>query len=191
MALSESLPLRQLTHKAGSYLLLHRALRLDTGVRSNCAFERFPPLISGMDRNDMSLHVAQSICPNSSVGAPRVADLPKTFFIMEAFCEQFLLEVFCALAGNGIPYRNELSPNNGRTGTLTGMRHDRWLAPLLHASFIARLATTPLLFVITSPQSGCEKDLHRQAVDHARHTQKSGDSTSLPYCLVCGLLIRR
>src|SRR5215469_8934268 len=47
-----------------------------------------------------------------------------------------------------------------------------WLAHLLHASFRARLATTPLHFAITSPLSGCEKDLHLQAVEHARHTEK-------------------
>src|ERR1035437_9283070 len=34
------------------------------------------------------------------------------------------------------------------------------LAPLLHASFRPRLATTPLRFAITSPPSGCEGDLH-------------------------------
>jgi hypothetical protein len=47
------------------------------------------------------------------------------------------------------------------------------LAPLLHASFRPRLATTPLRFAITSPPSGCEEDFHLQAVDHARHTQES------------------
>src|SRR5215469_6132225 len=47
-----------------------------------------------------------------------------------------------------------------------------WLAHLLHASFRARLATTPLRFAITSPLSGCEKDLHLQAVEHARHTKQ-------------------
>src|ERR1700694_5865937 len=46
------------------------------------------------------------------------------------------------------------------------------LAPLLHASFSPRLATTSLRFAITSPPSGCEEDLHLQAVDHARHTKK-------------------
>src|ERR1700730_5800424 len=46
------------------------------------------------------------------------------------------------------------------------------LAPLLHASFRPRLATTSLRFAITSPPSGCEEDLHLQAVDHARHTNR-------------------
>src|SRR5208282_4628626 len=46
------------------------------------------------------------------------------------------------------------------------------LAPLLHASFRPRLATTPLRFAITSPPSGCEEDFHLQAVEHARHTRK-------------------
>jgi hypothetical protein len=43
---------------------------------------------------------------------------------------------------------------------------------LLHASFRPRLATTPLRFAITSPPSGCEEDLHLQAIEHARHTTK-------------------
>ena len=47
------------------------------------------------------------------------------------------------------------------------------LAPLLHASFRPRLATTPLRFAITSPPSGCEEDFHLQAVKHARHTKKA------------------
>ena len=45
------------------------------------------------------------------------------------------------------------------------------LAPLLHASFRPRLATTPLRFAITSPPSRCEEDFHLQAVKHARHTK--------------------
>ena len=44
------------------------------------------------------------------------------------------------------------------------------LASLLHAAFRPRLATTPWRFAITSPPSGCEGDLHPQAVKHARHT---------------------
>jgi len=48
------------------------------------------------------------------------------------------------------------------------------LAPLLHASFRPRLATTPLRFTITSPPSGCEEDFHLQAVEHARHTKNPG-----------------
>src|SRR5438270_11952067 len=49
------------------------------------------------------------------------------------------------------------------------------LVRLLHASFRPRLTTTPLRFAITSPPSGCEKDLHLRAVEHARHTnEKSG-----------------
>ena len=46
------------------------------------------------------------------------------------------------------------------------------LAPLLHASFRPRLATTPLRFAIPSPPSGWEEDFHLQAVEHARHTEK-------------------
>src|SRR5438128_8435328 len=47
-----------------------------------------------------------------------------------------------------------------------------WLAHLLYASFRPRLPTTPLRFAITSPLSGCERDFHPPAVDHARHTNK-------------------
>src|SRR5206468_5857304 len=49
------------------------------------------------------------------------------------------------------------------------------LASLLRASFRPRLAAgviSPLRFAITSPPSGCEEDLHLQAVDHARHTDR-------------------
>ena len=45
------------------------------------------------------------------------------------------------------------------------------LVSLLHASFRPYLAARPLRFAITSPPSGCEEDLHLQAVDHARHTK--------------------
>src|SRR5450432_1673752 len=45
-------------------------------------------------------------------------------------------------------------------------------AVLLHASFRPRLATTPLRFANPSPPSGWVKDLHLQAVDHARHTKE-------------------
>jgi len=48
------------------------------------------------------------------------------------------------------------------------------LASLLHASFRPHLAARPLRFAITSPPSGCEEDLHLQAVDHARHTKGNG-----------------
>ena len=42
------------------------------------------------------------------------------------------------------------------------------------ASFRPRLATTPLRFAMTSPPSGCQGDLHPQAVEHARHTTERG-----------------
>jgi hypothetical protein len=44
---------------------------------------------------------------------------------------------------------------------------------LLHASFRPRLATTPLRFANPSPPSGWMEDFHLQAVDHARHTEKT------------------
>ena len=43
-------------------------------------------------------------------------------------------------------------------------------APLLHAAFRPRLTTTPWRFAMTSPPSGCQRDFHPQAVEHARHT---------------------
>jgi hypothetical protein len=52
------------------------------------------------------------------------------------------------------------------------------LASLLRASFRPRLAASvisPLRFAITSRPSRCEEDLHLQAVDPARHTQKGPD----------------
>src|SRR5215475_9786186 len=47
-------------------------------------------------------------------------------------------------------------------------------AALLHASFRPHLAVTPLRFANPSPPSGWIEDLHLQAVDHARHTNRSG-----------------
>ena len=57
------------------------------------------------------------------------------------------------------------------------------LASLLHASFRPRLTVWPLRFAITSPPSGCEEDLHLQAVDHARHTKKRPDSVR-SFCIL-------
>ena len=44
------------------------------------------------------------------------------------------------------------------------------LVRLLHAPFRPHLTATPLRFAMTSPPSGCQKDFHLQAVEHARHT---------------------
>jgi hypothetical protein len=38
------------------------------------------------------------------------------------------------------------------------------------------LTVRPLRSASTSPQLGCEEDLHLQAVEHARHTQKKRPS---------------
>lgn len=38
---------------------------------------------------------------------------------------------------------------------------------LLHAAFSPRLTNTPLHFVMTSPPSGWQRNLHHQAVEHA------------------------
>ena len=46
------------------------------------------------------------------------------------------------------------------------------VAVLLHASFRPHLAATPLRFANPSPPSGWVEDLHFQAVEHARHTNK-------------------
>ena len=53
-------------------------------------------------------------------------------------------------------------------------------ASLLHASFRPHLAVTPLRFANPSPPSGWVKDLHLQAVDHARHTIGIGGSLTTP-----------
>ena len=47
------------------------------------------------------------------------------------------------------------------------------LAPLIHASFRPRLATTPLRFSSPSPPPGWAGDFHPQAVEHVRHTEYS------------------
>src|SRR5258708_24108063 len=47
------------------------------------------------------------------------------------------------------------------------------LAPLIHASFRPRLATTPLRFSSPSPPPGWTGDFHPQAVEHVRHTEYS------------------
>jgi len=39
---------------------------------------------------------------------------------------------------------------------------------------------TPLRFAITSPPSGCEEDLHLQAIEHARRTKERGRAKALP-----------
>lgn len=44
---------------------------------------------------------------------------------------------------------------------------------------------TPLRFAITSPPSGCEKDFHLRAVEHARHTKK-GASEKAPFSIAGG-----
>src|SRR5438132_3566561 len=56
----------------------------------------------------------------------------------------------------------------------------RQAAGLLHASSIPRLAATPLRFANPSPPSGWIKDLHLQAVEHARHTDRGREGFGLP-----------
>ena len=51
--------------------------------------------------------------------------------------------------------------------------------PLLHASFRPCFTTTPLRFANPSPPSGWVEDLHLQAAEHARHTEKSGAEAPL------------
>ncbi len=46
------------------------------------------------------------------------------------------------------------------------------LAPLIHASFRPRLATTPLRFSSPSPPPDWAGDFHPQAVEHVRHTKQ-------------------
>jgi len=52
------------------------------------------------------------------------------------------------------------------------------LAPLIHASFRPRLATTPLRFSSPSPPPGWAGDFHPQAVEHVRHTQEAAGHNS-------------
>src|SRR3954454_2387510 len=64
-------------------------------------------------------------------------------------------------------------------------------ATLLHASSGRRLAMTPLRFANPSPPSGWIEDFHLQAVDHARHTEKSPAEAGLGFgtwCVVGGIV---
>ena len=54
------------------------------------------------------------------------------------------------------------------------------LAPLIHASFRPRLATTPLRFSSPSPPPGWAGDFHPQAVEHVRHTKKTAGRNAQP-----------
>src|SRR3954452_23966609 len=64
-------------------------------------------------------------------------------------------------------------------------------ATLLHASSGRRLAMTPLRFANPSPPSGWIEDFHLQAVDHARHTEKSPAEAGLRCPMKVGLPGRR
>jgi hypothetical protein len=59
------------------------------------------------------------------------------------------------------------------------------LAPLFHASFRPRLATTPLRFANPSPPSGRVEDSHLQAVEHARHTKLTGSRRAARFISMC------
>jgi hypothetical protein len=54
------------------------------------------------------------------------------------------------------------------------------LAPLIHASFRPRLATTPLRFSSPSPPPGWAGDFHPLAVEHVRHTKKRASRDCWP-----------
>src|SRR6185369_2196311 len=57
-------------------------------------------------------------------------------------------------------------------------------ASLLHPSFRPRLpasVVSPLRFAMTSPPSGCQRDFHPQAVEHARHTAEKGSASPSPF----------
>src|SRR5215471_6026842 len=74
-----------------------------------------------------------------------------------------------AFDGYGLRRRSSLRPAPQASDPLLVHR----LACLLCASFRPRLATRPLRFTITSRPSRCEEDLHLQAIEHARHTNKT------------------
>jgi hypothetical protein len=72
---------------------------------------------------------------------------------------------FTASAGEGFITMQEATRALGVTRQTVLQRVKRGFRP--------RLATTPLRFANPSPPSGWVKDLHLQAVDHARHTKKA------------------
>ena len=84
---------------------------------------------------------------------------------------------------------NGESPNtlkageNSLTGVIFRVRREtpERLASLLRASFRPRLTATPLRFANPSPPSGWAGDFHPQAIEHARHKDKTPPST-----LMCG-----
>ncbi len=55
------------------------------------------------------------------------------------------------------------------------------LAPLIHASFRPRLATTPLRFSSPSPPPDWAGDFHPQAVEHVRHTKHKARRSPCPH----------
>src|SRR6266567_8714707 len=62
------------------------------------------------------------------------------------------------------------------------------LAPLIHASFRPRLATTPLRFSSPSPPPGWAGDSHPLAVEHVRHTNERARPQPRPHRFVNVLL---
>ena len=71
-----------------------------------------------------------------------------------------------ALDGYGL--RESMLARPTRTASYLVLVHRPTL--LLHAAFRPRLTTTPWRFAMTSPPSGCQRDFHPQAVEHARRT---------------------
>jgi hypothetical protein len=88
---------------------------------------------------------------NSTAFDAQPPDLPPVCLVEAGFA------VLCQLA----PHRRPLHPV---------LVHR--LAPLIHASFRPRLATTPLRFSSPSPPPGWAGDSHPLAVEHVRHTKK-------------------
>jgi hypothetical protein len=68
----------------------------------------------------------------------------------------------------------------------------RLCSTLLSGSAPAAGVISPLRFAMTSPPSGCQRDFHPRAVEHARHTKKSlgelqlAEAQYLPLCLFPG-----
>jgi hypothetical protein len=72
-----------------------------------------------MDRNDISVHVAQSSCPEFIAWASRVTDLAKLFLKMGTVCEELLKEDLRALAGYGRLRGTNQFLDSGHFGALT------------------------------------------------------------------------
>jgi hypothetical protein len=158
----------------------------------------------------MAIHESRALLPTITIRPPYVAGL-----LSPLLCDQSALRRFQSRVGDAQQiYRGKFDRLPHATGELTtsvlhgyGLRCQWPTRPapyasdpvlvhqfvhFLHASVRPLLATTPLLFAMTSPPSGCQKDFHLRAVEHARHTSRKAAGTSGgPFCLLTKLLTTR